>query len=841
MADILINMFENSIAVSVIILILFLLRPFLSKRYTAKWQYGVWLVVTVRLLVPFDIEIPNFTAPLNIPVENKVVYQADVAGETADDIITTPSAGEQSDNMPENTVTDNSLKEKVFDSAASAMGKNSLAVADILAVLWVCGALLIISVRAGSYIIARYTLNESLIPFDIDISESKRKLGLEDEIPVYYSDMVSTPVLSGVIRPIVVVPDNAENDMHLQVAIYHELVHYKRYDVFFKFMLFAVTSIYWFNPVIWLMNTAALEDIELSCDESIYKKMNSEGKNLYGKSILHFAASRKSRLLFATSFNDSKKTIATRIKHIFDENRKKRGALALAAVVTVTMLGGLMVGFGGKQTEAAPTYKTDEVPAQAQNFIDVYCRAIRSDDYWTQDNNHIGFVYMLYNEIIPQKYYHYDRFGNYTYMLDKGVQNEIFRFMMADEMPYEWHNAPEANNFVHDYLIPDVQLQAKGITWDGDSRFTVVYSRWEDNIPAYDISFTMEKQTVYDVPSDLAAVFSEGQEVWRIKHVLEIPVQYNQIKKEIEINSLEEFLQFADDVKNNSYNLQGNVYRLNTDIDLSGVEFTPMFNKRDYELRQTSTNTDAKMGFNATFDGQGHTISNLEIIYDCGTIDINDQIWAKVGLFGHIGSEGCVKNLNVVNAKIDFVTPDYARYPYSSGIIAGSSSGQILNCSVQGTVNGASQVGGVVGALDENGILRSCMADVTVKGYNEVGCLAGSIAFGGVYNCTTTGVAVGVQNDYMDDKVFKDMVTPYAIGGFAGRIHFANITYSHSDSQLQIMSTGKTIGAFAASCQSSAITGCTYNSAKAGSWKKIGYYHSGYDDSVVYAYELDPK
>ena len=47
--------------------------------------------------------------------------------------------------------------------------------------------------------------------------------------------------------------------------------------------------------------------------------------------------------------------------------------------------------------------------------------------------------------------------------------------------------------------------------------------------------------------------------------------------------------------------------------------------------------------------------------------------------------------------------------------------------------------------------------------------------------------------------------------------------------------------AFAASCQSSSITECTYNAAKAGSWKKIGYYHSGYDDSVVYAYELDPK
>ena len=90
MANILTNMFENSITVSVIILILFLMRPFLSKRYTAKWRYGVWLALTIRLLVPFDIEIPSFTAPVNIPVENKVVYQVSADSEY-DDVIMTPS------------------------------------------------------------------------------------------------------------------------------------------------------------------------------------------------------------------------------------------------------------------------------------------------------------------------------------------------------------------------------------------------------------------------------------------------------------------------------------------------------------------------------------------------------------------------------------------------------------------------------------------------------------------------------------------------------------------------------------------------------------------------------
>ena len=73
MANILLNMFENSIPVTVIIMLLILLRGILNKRYTAKWQYWVWVVIAVRLLVPFDISIPNFTSPVSVTVPNRVV------------------------------------------------------------------------------------------------------------------------------------------------------------------------------------------------------------------------------------------------------------------------------------------------------------------------------------------------------------------------------------------------------------------------------------------------------------------------------------------------------------------------------------------------------------------------------------------------------------------------------------------------------------------------------------------------------------------------------------------------------------------------------------------------
>ena len=836
MAQILLNMFENSIPVSVIILMLLLLRTVLNKRYTAKWQYWVWIVITVRLLIPFDISIPNFTSPISIPVDNYVVYQ-NTKSEYAENNYApiTPEYDAEANPSVDNTE-DDTADRKLLYTASEALGKSTIALSDVLCAIWIFGAFLLLAVRAGGYIIAKKKLDKTLIPYEIDISESLRKLGLDENVPVYCSDMVTTPLLSGIFRPTVIIPENSREDMYLQVAIHHELVHFKRYDVVFKLMLFIVTCIYWYNPCVWLMSKMALEDIELSCDESIYKKMNSQGKNIYGESIIKFAANRKNELLCATSFSDNKQTVATRIKHIFDENRKRRGAPALAAVIAVIVISGVLVTFTGK-TNPADSIKT--VPEQAQNFIDVYSTFVRNDDYWNAENGHIGFLYLAYNEMIPQEYYEYDSFGNLSYHIPSDTQKEIYQFMMADKFPEEWEDYEVYTLYASDFYFPDVKLTLKELNFESDSRFSVTYNRTENNLRGYDIRFVMEKQIVDTVPRDLYAKFSPGQEIWRIKSVLEIPVEYNMEKSVVEINSLDDFLNFADRVRTDSYNIQGNTYKLNTDIDLSGVNFEPMFNKSDIELWRTETNSNAKVGFNATFDGQGHTITNLNIVYNCGNIDRANLQWARVGLFGHIGENGCVKNLNVTNATIDYISPDHARYPTASGIIAGSSRGQILNCNVQGTVNGASHVGGVAGEIEEKGILRSCTADVTVKGYNEVGCMAANVSFGRIENCTAKGVAVGENNNYMDDKVFGEMVTPYAVGGFVARIHCADVVDCHSDASLQIMANGRAIGAFAGSCHSSTVNGCTYNAQKAGSWQKVGYYHGGYDPNMKYIYELN--
>lgn len=52
MTNVFLSFLEISIPVSFIIAVLLLLTPFLNKRYAAKWKYWIWIILTLRLVIP---------------------------------------------------------------------------------------------------------------------------------------------------------------------------------------------------------------------------------------------------------------------------------------------------------------------------------------------------------------------------------------------------------------------------------------------------------------------------------------------------------------------------------------------------------------------------------------------------------------------------------------------------------------------------------------------------------------------------------------------------------------------------------------------------------------------
>lgn len=168
------------------------------------------------------------------------------------------------------------------------------------------------------------------------------------------------------------------------------------------------------------------------------------------------------------------------------------------------------------------------------------------------------------------------------------------------------------------------------------------------------------------------------------------------------------FAKFANSVKNSVTNdvygeLEGITYLLMENIDVEGDSWT---------IVGSNYNT----SFNGIFDGQGYSISNLNI----------DGNFMQVGLFGYVGDtnkKGCVKNLCAENIRVNNTSS--SRSSMTAGLIAYLNYSDVLNCYISGSVYGTGIVGGIVGC-GINSKIENCCNTATLE-VKSTGTCAGGI------------------------------------------------------------------------------------------------------------------
>ena len=128
--------------------------------------------------------------------------------------------------------------------------------------------------------------------------------------------------------------------------------------------------------------------------------------------------------------------------------------------------------------------------------------------------------------------------------------------------------------------------------------------------------------------------------------------------------------------------------------------------------------------FNAVFDGNGHTISNLFIRWT----DAN-----QIGLFRATGADADIRNVRLAGVEV------YGQN--SVGGLVGSNGGSISGSSAAGRVSGVGRIGGLVGY--NSGSVSGSHSSVPVAGSGDrVGGLVGSSA-GNVSDSYATGAVTG--------------------------------------------------------------------------------------------------
>lgn len=158
----------------------------------------------------------------------------------------------------------------------------------------------------------------------------------------------------------------------------------------------------------------------------------------------------------------------------------------------------------------------------------------------------------------------------------------------------------------------------------------------------------------------------------------------------ISIESVEDLLALTENCRLDTWSV-GKKVVLKSDISLNQVDFQPI------------------PSFSGLFDGNGHTISDLQI---SGSL-------TPAGLFGQLQAAGTVKNLTVSGVVVPSGDAQFV------GGIVGENYGTIVDCTFTGSIAGSGNTGGVAGINALSGKISGCEVSGTILGSDMTGGIAG--------------------------------------------------------------------------------------------------------------------
>ena len=376
-----------SLSGTLMALVLMLLRRLLGARLPSAFYYYAWLLVLLRFVLPLPGLMPGLARPAAAPIPTPAVsavsfegaarsYSDDFyhagAGMVAEEPMLSPvpvvnplPAGESAE-----TAVPSLAAQRLFD-----LGQ-ALRSARFWLSVWGIGAVLSALWYVGGYVRFRRELLATAKPARPE-DLAVYALVTDEPCPrLLRSRAVHTPMLLGVLRPVILLPDKDFSPTMLQGILAHEMTHCRRGDVLFKWFAVLVSILHWFNPVTLLFRSELDRACELACDEMLLRDMNAGEKQLYGDMLLSLAADRRMpRSVVATSFAVEKRNLKERLVQIMTYKKRGRAALCLAlAAMLLLSACGAVVGPRGAQSSqtvaaaaiptAAPREETPEpVPA----------------------------------------------------------------------------------------------------------------------------------------------------------------------------------------------------------------------------------------------------------------------------------------------------------------------------------------------------------------------------------------------------------------------------------------------------------------------------------------------
>lgn len=294
MSVVFLKLFNMSITAGWLILFILLFRVVLKKA--PSWtKCLLWGFVGLRLVLPFSIE-----SILSLVPSVEIIPQSNMLSTVPPEI-------------DSGFATINQAINPVITETYNEYGNQFPSLISVFSVIWIIGLAIMLIYGVISY----------------STLYVKVRVSIKYKENIYLCDNIDSPFIFGIVKPKIYIP-SGYSDEQMEYIIAHEKSHLKRKDHWWKPIGFALLSVYWFNPLIWIAYVLLCRDIELACDEKVIKDMENADIKGYSETLFNCSSTHRRVLVCPLAFGEI--SVKGRVKAML--NYKKPAFWVVAVAVT---------------------------------------------------------------------------------------------------------------------------------------------------------------------------------------------------------------------------------------------------------------------------------------------------------------------------------------------------------------------------------------------------------------------------------------------------------------------------------------------------------------------------
>lgn len=165
-----------------------------------------------------------------------------------------------------------------------------------------------------------------------------KSLGIRRSIDLLVSKNITTPMVMGIFRPVVILPLATISNLtteQFEAILLHELAHIKRHDYLVNILQTILETILFYNPFVWLISKTIRIEREHSCDDIVTS--NANNKLPYANALATLAIHAQNTPKTALAATGNKYQLLNRIKRIIEMKKSPITKIQVTAVIVLVL------------------------------------------------------------------------------------------------------------------------------------------------------------------------------------------------------------------------------------------------------------------------------------------------------------------------------------------------------------------------------------------------------------------------------------------------------------------------------------------------------------------------